>query len=139
MTSLLVTDEAFVVLHVLSSVPGREVDLVDIHGIGIPSRPGGSCCLSRWNIAMPSTSELPELYHISVELSCLIKPLFPFPASLFLFGWEGGGSHHDSELVGHLSVKGVHQDAVEVDSTACLSQSEDSGILVKVTIELVHV
>ena len=82
MASLLVTDEALVVLHILSSVLGREVDLVDIHGVGVPSRSSGFHCLGLWNIAVAPTYELSESHHVSVELSCLIEPLFPFLASL---------------------------------------------------------
>ena len=35
-------------------------------------------------------------------------------------------------------MKGVYQDAVQVDSTACLGKSESGGILVEVAFELFH-
>ena len=44
--SLLVTDEALVVPYVLHSVPRREIDLVNVHSIGIPGRLGGPHHLS---------------------------------------------------------------------------------------------
>ena len=68
--------------------------------------------------------ELSESYHISVEFSCLVKPLFPFPSGLFLFCRKSSGGHHYSKLVGYPSLKGVHQDAVEINSAVCLGQSE---------------
>ena len=132
-------DEAFVVLHVLCSFTGREIDLVYIHGIGVPGWLGGSSILSQWDVAVSPTPELSELYHILVEFSYPIEPLFPFPASLVLSFQEGGGSDHDGKLVGHPLLKGIHQDAVKVNSAVCLSQSEGGGILVEVTVKLVHV
>ena len=138
-TSLLVADEAFVISDVLCSFTGGEVYLVYVHGIGIPGRSGGSWILSRWDVTVSPTSKFPESYHISVELSCLIKPLFPFPASLFLSIREGSSGHHDSKLIDYSSLEGVYEDAVEIDSTVCLSQFEGGGIFVKVPIEHVHV
>ena len=73
-----------------------------------------------------------------VELSCLVKPLFPLPTSLFLSIREGSSSHHDSELLGYSSLEGAYQDTIVIDSAAHLGQFEGSGILVKVSIELVH-
>ena len=89
MASLLVTDEAFAVLHVLCSFSGREIDLVNVHGIGISERSGISCQLGQWDVAVSSTSELSESYYVSVKLSCFVKPLFPFPASFLLSFWKG--------------------------------------------------
>ena len=136
--SLLVADEVLAVPHMLSSFTGREIDPVHVHSIGVPSWLGGSGCLSQWDEGVSPTSESPESYHVPVELSCLVKPLFPLSACLFLSFRKDSGSHHDSKLVGYPSLKGIHQDAIEVDSTVSLSQSKDSGILIKVTIELVH-
>ena len=138
MAPLFVTDEALAVPHVFCSFFWREINPVNIHGVGISGWLGSSSWLSWWNEAVSSTSELSESYHVLVELSCLIKPLFPFPASLFLSLREGSGSHHDSKLVGYPSLEGIYQYAVEVNSTVCLGQSKGSGILVKVTVELVH-
>ena len=87
--SLFVADEAFVVPHMLSSFAGGEIDVVHIHGIGVPGWSGGAGCLSQRNETVSPTSEFPESYHISVELSCLIKPLLPFPSSLLL-SLQGG-------------------------------------------------
>ena len=137
--SLLVTDETFVVTHMFSSFTGREIDPVNVHGVGVSGGTSKFHHLGGWNIAVASSSELPESYHILIELSCLIEPLFPFPTSLFLFSWEGSSGHHDGELVGCPSLGGIHQDTVKVGSTAGLGQSEGNGILIKVTIELVHV
>ena len=95
-TSFLVADEALAVPHVLRSFTGREIDFVYIHGIRISGRSGVSGALSWQDVTISSASEFPELYHVPVELSHLIKPLFPFPTSLFLSIREGCGSHHDS-------------------------------------------
>ena len=112
--SLLVADEALSVPNVLHSFTGREIDLVNVHGIGIRVR----VLVSRLNIAVPSSLEFPELYHVAVELSCFVQPLFQFPTSLSI--WEGGGSHHDSELLGYSSLESVYEDAIVVDSAVCL-------------------
>ena len=121
-TSFLVTDEALSVPHVLCPFTGREIDLVYyIHGVGVTGRSGVSFgVLSQWDIAISPTSEFSESYHILVKLSCLVKPLFPFPTSLFLSGREGGGGHHDSKSIGYSSLEGVHEDAVIINSTVCL-------------------
>ena len=102
MASLLVADETFSVSDVFCPLARREIDLVYIHGIWIWLR--GS--VSWWDIAVSSSSEFPESYHVSVEFPSLVKPLFPFPAGLSI--WEGGGSHHDSELVGYSSLEGIY-------------------------------
>ena len=85
--SLLVANEALAILHVLCSFTGREIDLVNIHGIGVSGLSASFHGLSQQDGAISSTSKLPEPHHISVELSCLIEPLFPFPASLVLSFW----------------------------------------------------
>ena len=126
--SLFVADEAFVVSHMFCPFTGREIDLVSVHGIGVLDGLGGSSMLSQRDVTVSSSLEFPELYHLLVELSCLIQPLFLFPASLVLSFWESSSSHHDSKLLGHSSLKGIHQDAIEIDSTMCLSQSKGSGI-----------
>ena len=109
-------NEALVVPDVLHSFTGREIDLVHINGIGIGVR--GSA--SRRNIAVSPSLEFPELYHIAIELPCLVKLLLPPPTSIFLSFWEGSSGHHDSELLGYSSLKGVHKDAVVIYSAACL-------------------
>ena len=103
-TSLLVADEAFVVPHVLRFFTGGEIDLVHIHCVGI----GVSGSVSRWDVAISSSSEFPELYHISVTLSHLVEPLFLSPASPFLAIREGGSSHHDGELLGYSLLEGIY-------------------------------
>ena len=100
--SILVTDEALLVPDVFCSFTGRKIDLVYIHSIGIWSRDPAS----QWDVAVSSSLEFSESYHISIELSCLIEPLFPFPIGLPI--GEGGGSHHDGKLLGHSSLKGIH-------------------------------
>ena len=89
-TSPFVAGEAFIVSHVLCSFSWGEIDPVYVHGVGVPGWSGDFGCLSWQNAGFSPTSELPESYHILVELSCLIELLFPFPASLFLSFWEGG-------------------------------------------------
>ena len=134
MASFLVADEAFVVLHVLHSLTRREIDFVHIHGIGIGTRSSAG-----WqDLAISSSSELPKLYHVAVKFSSLVEPLFPFPTSLFLTVRKGCGSHHNGKLLSYSSLEGVYEDAVIIDSAACLGQFEGHGVLIKVSIELVH-
>ena len=133
-TSFLVANEAFVVPHVLCSFTGREIDFIHVHCVGV--RTSGP--VSWWDITVSSSLEFPELHHISVKLSCFVKQLFLFPTSLFLAGREGSGGHHDGKLLGYPSLEGVHQDAVIIDSTVCLGQFKGGGVLVEVSIELVH-
>ena len=128
------TDEALSVPDVLCSFTRREINLVHIHSIGI----GARGLVSQRNIAVSPSSEFPELYHIVIELSCFVKPLFPLPAGLFLSFREGGSGHHHSKLLGYSSLEGIHQDAVIIYSAVCLGQLKGSGVLVKVSIELVH-
>ena len=107
-------DEAFSVPEVFCPFARRKIDPVYIHSIGI--RVGGSA--SWWNVAVPSSSEFPELYHISIELPSFVQPLFPLPTGLSVR--ECGSGHHHSKLLGYSSLEGVHQDAVIVDSTTHL-------------------
>ena len=100
--SLLVANEALSVPDVLRSFTGREIDLVYVHCIGIWSRG----LASQRNVAVSSSSELPELYYVLVEFPSLVKPLFPFPTGLIVR--KGGRSHHDSELLGYSSLEGIH-------------------------------
>ena len=132
--SLLVADKALAVSDMLHFFTGREIDLVHVHGIGIWVR--GS--VSWRNITVSSSSEFPELYYVLVGLSCLVEPLLPLPAGPFLPIREGSSGHHDSELLGNPSLEGVHQNVVVIDSTVCLGQLESGGVLIEVSIELVH-
>ena len=109
-------DEAFSVSEVLCPFARGKIDPIYIHSVGIGV--GGSA--SWWNVAVPSSSEFPESYHVLIEFPGFVQPLFPLPTSLPIR--EGGGGHHDSKLLGYSSLEGVHQDAVIVDSTARLSQ-----------------
>ena len=96
MTPLSVANETLVVAHMFSSFTWQEVNFIDIHSIGVSwCRAGRFHWLCLLDIAVPFSSEFPEPYHISVELSCLIKPLLPFPSSLLLSFREGSHSHHD--------------------------------------------
>ena len=85
--SLLMANEALAILHVLCSFTGREIDLVNTHGIGISGWSASFHSLSQRDGAISSTLKLPEPHHILVELSSLIEPLFPFPACLVLSFW----------------------------------------------------
>ena len=100
--SLLVADEALLVPDVLRSFTRRKIGLVYIHSIGIRSRG----LASRRNVTVSPSLEFPESYHVSVEFPSFVKPLFPPPTSLSIR--EGGGSHHDSELLGYSSLEGVY-------------------------------
>ena len=138
-TSLFVADEALVVLHVLCSFFRREIDFVHIHGIRVLGGPGSSSVLNWQYVTVSPTSELSELYHISVKLSHFVQPLFPFLASLFLSIRESSGGHHDSELIGYSSLEGIYEDTVKINSTAHLSRFEGSGVFIKVSVKHVHV
>ena len=92
-------DEAFAVSHMLCSFTGGKIDLVNVHGIRISGGSGGSGVLSWGNVAVPSSSEFSESHHILVELSCLFKLLFTFPACFLLPFQECGGVHHDGKLL----------------------------------------
>ena len=134
MVSLLVADEALLISDVLRPFTRREIDLFYIHSIGVGAR-----VLASWqNITVSPSSEFPKLYHVAVEFSCFIKPLLPFPTNLFLSVREGSSSHHDSKLLGDPSLEGINQDAVIVYSTVCLGKFEGSGVLIKVSDQLVH-
>ena len=134
MASLLVADEALAASDVLCSFTRREIDLVNVHHVRIGARG-----LASWrDIAVSSSSEFPESHHIAIELSHFVKPLFPLPTSLILSIWEGGSSHHDSELLGYSSLEGIYEDAVVIDSAACLGQFKGHGVLVEVSVELIH-
>ena len=110
MASLFVANEAFSVPDVLSSFTQGEIDLIYIHSVRIRSRSS----TSRRDVAVSSSSEFPELYHISIEFPSLVKPLLPLPTGLSIR--EGGSGHHYSKLLGYSSLEGVYQDAVVVDS-----------------------
>ena len=101
-TSLLMPNEAFSVPNMLCFFIWGKVDLVYVHSVRIQS--GGS--VSRQDVAISSSLELSELYHVSVEFPHLVKPLFPFPTSLSI--GEGSSSHHDSKLLGYSSLEGVY-------------------------------
>ena len=102
MTSFLVADEAFAVPDMFRLIARGEIDFVYIHGVWV-----NLCGSASWgNIAVSSPSKSSESYHISIELSGLVQPLFPFPS--FLSIWESGSGHHDSELLGYSSLKGIH-------------------------------
>ena len=100
--SLFVADEALSVSDVLCSFTRREINLVYVHSVGIWSR----SLVGWWDIAVPSSLEFPELYHVSVEFPGFVKPLFPPPTGLSIR--KGSGSHHYSELLGHSSLEGVY-------------------------------
>ena len=102
MASLLVADEALSVLNVFCPFCQRKVDLVYVHSIRIWLR--GSA--HQQDVAVSSSLELSESYHISVEFPCFIKPQFPLPTSLPI--GEGGGGHHDGELLGNSSLEGIY-------------------------------
>ena len=89
-------DEVFVVSHMLCSFTGGKVDFVNVHGIRISGRLGSLGVSSRGDVAIPSPLEFPQSYHVSVELSSFVEPLFPFPTCLFLSVGESYGRHHDS-------------------------------------------
>ena len=56
----------------LHSFPVWEFDFVDLHGIQVLERTSKPSWLGLLDLTVPSSSEFPESYHISVELSCFI-------------------------------------------------------------------
>ena len=130
-------NEALVVLHMFCSLSRRVVDLVYIHGVWI-SMVVSHPWLGLLDVAVSSSSEPFQSYHILIELPGFIKPLLPFPSGLLLTHREGNCGHHDSQLVGDSSLEGVDQDVVGFDTTTHLGQVEGSGELVRITTELVH-
>lgn len=120
-------DVALVVSSVLHFFQRGEVDMINVHGVGVPSRRLGS--LRSGNGTVLPTSEVSESDHILVEFSWLIQPLFPFSGLLVIWGY--GGGHHDSKLIRNSLLKGVNKDTIIVHSTLSLCQPEGSGILVK--------
>ena len=125
-------DETFLISDMFSPIAWREIDFVYIHSVGVGL--GGST--SRRNVTVSSSSEFPESYHVPIEFPSLVQPLFPFPSGLPIR--EGGGGHHDRELLGYSSLESVHQDAVVVYSAVHLGQFEGGRVFVKVSLEFVH-
>ena len=102
MTSFLMADEALAVSDMLCFITWGEIDLVYIHGVWVSLR--GSA--GRGNVAVSSSSESSESHHVSIELPGFVQPLFPLSTSLSVR--EGGGSHHNGELLGYSSLEGIH-------------------------------
>ena len=129
MASLLVASETLVLPHVISPFIGRETYPIDVHSFQIwgwfsfPERSPFWWRASREDVVIPC-SEFPELDNIPVKFSSFIKPLFPFPSSLFLAQRKGSSSHHSSQLVGDSLLEGVYQDTVQGDPATCLGQSQ---------------
>ena len=87
-TSNLMINETFVVLHVFSSFNRREVNGVNIHGIGILS------CPRKEGPNAASSSESGNSLLLSMEFACLFNPFVQH--SRGIFDWWG-----------HLSQAGV--------------------------------
>ena len=98
-----------------------------LHSIGVSVGVGEPSWLGLLDIAVPSSSELPESYHVSVELSSLIKLLFAFPSHLFLTCRKDSSGHHCCQLIGDPLLKDIDQDVVGFDTNLCLGQSECHG------------
>ena len=65
----LMTDEAFIVLHIFSSFYGRETNGINVHGIRVSCYPGKE----RPDASFSSESN--DLFLLSMELVCLSNPL----------------------------------------------------------------
>ena len=65
----LVTDDAFIVLHVFSSFYGGETNGINVHGIRV------SCCSGKERPDATSFLESSNLFLLSVKLACLSNPL----------------------------------------------------------------
>ena len=64
----LVTDEAFVVLHMFCSFYGGELDGIDVHDIRV------SCCSGKKRHDAASSLEGSDPFLLSMELACLPNP-----------------------------------------------------------------
>ena len=121
LASRFVTSETPIFFHMVSFFIRGEAFPVNVHHIQIwdrfipPERSPFLWSASGNDVVIPS-SDFPELYDIPMKFPCFVEPLFPFPSSLFLAQREGSSSHHYGQLIGDPSLKGVYQDAVQVDS-----------------------
>ena len=129
LASRFMTCETFIFLHMVSSFIRGETYPVNVHCIQIrdwfllPEESPFQWRTPGDDVVIPP-SDFSKSYDIPVEFPCLIKPLFPPPSSLFLAQGKSGSSHHYSQLVGDSSLKGVYQDAVQVNSATCLGKSK---------------
>ena len=67
-TSDLVTNEAFVVLHMFSSLNEGEVNSIDVHGIGV------SQCPRKKGSDTTSSLEAHNPFLLGMEFACLFYP-----------------------------------------------------------------
>ena len=61
------TNEIFIVLHMFNSFNGREVNGIDVHGIGI------SYCPEKEGSDAASSSKSSNLFLLSMEFACLFE------------------------------------------------------------------
>ena len=73
----LVTDEAFIVLHMFSSFYRREANGINIHGIGV------SCCSGKEGSDATSSLKSSNPFLLSMELACLFNPLVQHSGNIF--------------------------------------------------------
>ena len=76
-TPNLVTDEALVVFHMFSSFYGREMNGINIHGIGV------LCCSGKERSDATSFLESSDPFLLSMELACLSNPLIQHSGDIF--------------------------------------------------------
>ena len=74
---ILVTDEAFVVLHMFCSFYRRELNGINVHGIRI------LCCLGKERSDATSSSKSSNSFLLSMELACLFNLLIQCGGDIF--------------------------------------------------------
>ena len=76
-TSNLVTDEALVVFHIFGSFYRREMNGINVHGIGVSHHSG------KKRSDATSFSESSNPFLLSVELACLSNPFIQHSGDIF--------------------------------------------------------
>ena len=73
----LVTDEAFIMLHMFCSFYKGELNGINVHGVRI------SCCPGKERHDATSSLESSSSFLLSVELACLSNPLIQCGGNIF--------------------------------------------------------
>ena len=76
-TSDFMADKAFVVLYMFYSLNGREVNGINVHGIGV------LCCSGKEGSDAASSSEGSNSFLLSMEFACLFNPFIQHGGDVF--------------------------------------------------------
>ena len=113
-------------------------DGVYIHGVRIFGLFYWSSCQQDEARFTASSLDITKSDIVPVKFSCLIKPLCSSPSGLFLASRQSGSGHHEGQWIGDTSLQGVNQQVIIMDFTSSLYEFEGYGVLIKVSIKLVH-